>query len=248
MTREHIIDPTVTVLMETVGIHQDKIARAIRSFIAQDYDNAKLLVLNHHPSRLCIRGIPDHMKWRIEVLQVEDTFTRPIYQHMHNINQVRTDCWTILDDDDWIEPDHLSQLVEHWNTSADRNEFPLQVCGRNYLLHYEDGIKPLAFRGWHMSLFERLNEAEVHWSFKRFPQDKILGDDTWIAWNTYFDKREFEGKPTYHWDRIGPQHISSHETNRGETPKEKFDIALNYWRIKMEARASELKPVDLETE
>lgn len=246
MTREHIIDPTVTVIMETIGCHQDKIARAIRSFITQDYARSKLLILNHHPSPLRILGIPESMFWRIEIMNVEDVFTRLVYQHMNNIKQVRTDCWTSLDDDDWLEPDHLSQMVTAWNRCTDRKDSPLQVCGLNHITHYQDGERPLVFKGWHVSLFERLTPAEVDWCFKLFPPDVQLGDDTWISSNSYFDHRSYHGKPTYHWDRIGSCHLSNHETNRGETPKEQFEIELNFWRIKMEARASELKPVDLE--
>jgi len=176
---------------------------------------------------------------------VDDVFLRRVDQTMNNIKQVHTDCWTTLDDDDWLEPDHLSELVRFWNLCTDRTGAPLQVCGLNHIAHYDDGQKTLSFKGWHVSLFERLHPSEVDWCFKLFPQESIIGDDMWIAWNTHYDKRAFQGKPTYHWDRIGTCHLSHHETNRGETPKERFDIALNYWRIKLEARAGELRPVDL---
>ena len=246
MKRNHIIDPSITVIMETIGCHQDKIARAINSFIAQDYDNAKLLILNHHPSRLVLQNVRENMRWRIEAINIDDVFTRPVDQHMNNLRHVRTDCWTILDDDDWMESGHLSQLVTHWNASANRTNAPLQVCGQNYLAHYADDYgTQMNFKGWAVSLFERLTDEEIAWCFKLFPADMIIGDDTWIAWNSYYDKRLFNGIPTYHWDRVGTCHLSSHETNRNETPREKFEIALNYWRIKLEARSAELNPVNI---
>ena len=244
MIREHTINPTITVLMETVGFHEDKIVRAIRSFIEQDYAKSKLLILNHHPSPLKLLNVPEDMFWRIEVVNIEDVFVRPVDQHENAICQIRTDCWTVLDDDDWLDTDHLSQLVHHWNAIDKRSDAPLQVCGQNHTAHYENEVKILSFKGEHVSLFERLTPDEVRWCFSRFPKEMIIGYDMWFAWNSYFDKRLFDGKPTYHWDRIG-RHHSNHETNRSETAKEKFEIAANHWRIKLEARASELKPVNL---
>ncbi len=245
MPRTHIINPTVTVIMDTVGGHPDKIAGAIRSFLAQDYPFCKLVIFNRHPSPLIVHGIPDDWRMRVEIVNQEDTYTRLVYQYIWNLQNVRTDCWTILDDDDTIEPGHISQLVAHWNRCTDRNDSPLQVCGRNYTVHYEDRIVPLSFRGWGVSLFERLTPDEVTLCFKNFPPDVIIGPDTWIAWNTYFDKREFEGAPSYHWDRTGLRHLSAHETNRGETPRERFAMTANYWRIKLAARDSVLEPVQL---
>ena len=245
MTREHTTNPTITVQMETVGIHQDTIARAIRSFIAQDYAKSKLLILNHHPSPLRILGIPESMFWRIEVMNVEDVFLRPVHQGINNLKQIRTDCWAGLDDDDWLEPNHLSQLVDLWNSCTDRTQSPLRVCSLNRITHYADRVEEQSFPGWTTGLFERLTPSEVDLVYSRFPPDLYNGRDTWIASNTYYDKRDFDVPATYHWDRTGTNHMSHHETNRGETPKKAFDLALNYWRMKLEARASELKPVDL---
>lgn len=240
--RTHKLNPTVTVIMETVGSNQDKIVRAINSFLAQTYGRAKLLIINYHPQRLQLAGVPATA--RIEVLNAEDVFLRHVYQHMHNLKQVDTDAWTVLDDDDWINPDHISRMVEQWNAATNRTAAPLQVCGQEYWVHYADGVKPLRFQGWAVSLFERLTPQEVDWCFKAFPPDNVLGSDTWIAGNAYWDCRLYDGMPTYHWDRIG-RHVSNHETNRGRTPSEKFQQALNYWKLKIAARESELKPVIL---
>ena len=239
--RTHIVNPTITVIMDTVG--RESIATAIRSFIAQDYPFARLLIVNRHPSPLKVSGIPDSHRMRIEVVNQEDTFTRPVYQHIWNLKNIRTDCWTILDDDDWIDANHLSQLVAHWNTCTERTDAPLQVCGRNYKVHYDDKVVDLAFRGWAVSLFETLTPAEVDWVYKLFPAETLISSDTWIAWNSFYDKREFEAVPTYHWERRGQNHISQHETNRGDTEADRFKIALNYWRIKLDARSKPLLPV-----
>ena len=244
--RTHKINPTVTVIMETVGSHQAKIARAINSFIAQEYRKARLLILNYHPSPLKLKsfmGIPQDVS--IDVMNCEDHYVRHVYQHIHNLKQVNTDCWTILDDDDWIEPDHIAQLVMCWNEATDRTGDPLQVCGQNYLVHYENEVKNLAFKGWAVSLFERLTPDEVDWCFKLFTPDVNVGSDTWIASNSYFDKRLFDGRPTYHWDRIGNDHISQHENKRGDTDAARFEQTMRFWRLKMAARASELQPVVL---
>jgi len=243
--RAHIINPTATVIMETVGSHPDKIARAIRSFCAQNYPFCKLVIFNRHPSPLIVRGIPESLLSRVEIINEEDVYLRLVYQCMANLKAVKTDSWTVLDDDDEIDPCHISQLVAHWNKCTDRTASPLQVCGMNYLLHYETETKPLRFKGWHVSLFERLTPAEVDLCFSLFPKDAINGRDMWIAGNTYFDRREFDGKPTYHWDRKGENHVSRHETNRGATDRERFAIAENYWRLKIAARDSVLQPVDL---
>jgi hypothetical protein len=150
-----------------------------------------------------------------------------------------------MDDDDWMEPDHITQLVEFWNAQENRTDAPLQVCGQNYLLHYSDCIKEMKFWGWHVSLFERLTPNEIDFCFKLFPQDFVIGCDMWIAYNTHFDKRSFDGKFTYHWDRVGSGHVSNHETNRGETQEKRFAQLLNFWTIKIAARATELQPVVL---
>lgn len=245
MPRRHIHNPTITVIMDTIGGRQDRIAGAIRSFIAQDYPFARLLIINRHPAPLVIHGIPDSHRLRIEVVHEDDTHLRPVYQHIANLKMVRTDCWTILDDDDTLDPGHLTQLAEKWNACTDRTDAPLQVCGLNYTVHYADRTENLRFRGWAVSLFERLTPAEVDLCFRLFPPDIVLGSDTWIAWNTYFDKREFEGKPTYHWDRTGDTHVSQHETNPGDTPERRFASAARYWRIKLDARAKVMPPVQL---
>jgi hypothetical protein len=95
-------------------------------------------------------------------------------------------------------------------------------------------------------LFERLTPTEVDYVFKLFPADLMRGSDSWIAYNSYFDKREFDpGQPTYHWERRGGNHISAHETVKADTPQGVFWYSMNFWRIKLEARASELRPVIL---
>ena len=242
--RTHIINPTVTVIMETIG--RDTIARAIRSFIGQDYPWARLLIINRHPQPLQLLSIPDSHRLRIEVVNDEDIYTRPVYQHMVNMKMVRTDCWTILDDDDWIDPQHITQMVAAWNRVNERNELPLQVCGQHYIAHYEDGVtKELTCCGWAVSLFERLTPAEVDWCYKNFPADMVLASDAWIASNSYFDKRKFQGTYSYHWNRIGPDHVSKHETCRHDTPTGNMESHLNFWRIKLAARSKPLEPVEL---
>lgn len=243
--RTHIINPTVTMVMNTIGGRQDKIARAIKSFIAQDYPFAKLLILNRHPEPLRVVNVPDTMKLRIEVVNQDDTFLRLLHQDIWNLKNIRTDCWTVFDDDDWIEPNHLTQLVKEWNKHIQRTDAPLQVCGLTHLAHYSGRTEVMKFRGWTVSLFETLTPAEVDWCFKLFPADELIGIDRWISWNSYFDKKEFEMVQSYHWDRTGADHISQHETNRGLTDKERFEVVLNYWRVKDIARKTKLNPVIL---
>ena len=228
--------------MDTVGGHQDRIEAAIKSFAGQTYKQAILLIVNTHPDRLVIHNKPSN----VIIHNVEDTFTRPLYQHMHNLKHVVTDCWTILDDDDWIAPNHLQQLVDLWNKQGNRTKAPLQVCIPHINAEYEDGVKPLDTKGWMCSLFERLNPAEVDYVFKLFPPEQICGDDSWIATNTYYDKRYSKGERTYNWDRTGASHISQHETlDEGKGDEHKFALALNFWKIKIEARASILKEITL---
>jgi hypothetical protein len=243
MSRRHTLNPTVTVIMETVGFRPEKMARAVRSFLAQEYDRAKLLILNYHPMPLRLVGVPAGA--RIEVMNERDVYLRHVYQHMHNLKQVDTDCWTILDDDDWIGPGHLSQLVGEWNKATDRGQAPLQVCGQNYAVHYDDGMKPLRFKGWAVSLFERLTPAEVDYVFKLFPADLAMGSDTWVAWNSYFDKRLFDGAATYHWDRQGMVHASAHEKRTGDEAADRFADALRWWGMKIAARERKMETVDL---
>jgi len=245
MPRSHTVNPTITVVMDTVGRKPERMAGAIRSFLAQDYPLAKLVIFNRHPDPLILRGIPENRRMSIEVVNCEDVFMRPVDQHIWNLKQIHTDCWTILDDDDTIDPNHLSQLVEMWNKSAKRSDSPLQVCNPHYLAHYEDRTVNLRVRGWGVSLFERLTPGEVDWCYSQFPKDTFLGSDGWIAWNSYYDKREIEGVTTYHWDRTGKDHVSLHETNPGQTERDRFAVAANYWRIKLAARAKPLLPVDL---
>jgi hypothetical protein len=248
MSRRHVVDPSVTVIMQTVGINQDKIGRAIGSFCRQTYQGARLLIMNYHPQSFRLEGLPGEMRWRIDIVDAEDVFQRPVEQYIFNLKQVRTDCWTVLDDDDWIESNHIERLVSVWNSCSDRTDSPLRVCVPNYLAHYDEGPRTLRSEGWASSLFERLSHAEVDLCFKLFPAGNVCGSDMWIAGNSYWDRRVFEGPPTYNWDRTGRNHVSSHETNRGQTPRDNFKLALNYWRIKLEARASELKPVVVDTD
>jgi len=243
--RKHVINPTVTVIMDTVGGHQDQIGDTIKSFLAQDYPFCRLLIFNRHPSPLIIKGLSDEARMRIEIINEQDTYLRPVYQHMANMKAIRTDCWTILDDDDLLEPDHISQLVGFWNTCVDRTADPLSISSMNYMVHYEDSTHPMHFRGWAVTLFERLKPDEVDLCFKLFPPDIMCGSDTWIAGCSYFDRRDFNGKPTYHWDRKGNSHVSQHETNRGDTPVGVFAIIENYWRIKIASRGMTLNPVIL---
>ena len=167
--RKHVINPEITVLMQHIGANQDRSAMAIRSFLDQDYKKAKLVIMNVHPEPLRIKNIPQDAK--IEIHNVNDVFTRPAQQVFHIVTLCDTDCWTSLDDDDWIEADHLSQLVEYWNECSDRSEKPLQVCSLPVTAHYESGPKVIEYKGWHQSLFERLSGEEVQLVSKNFPKE-----------------------------------------------------------------------------
>jgi len=241
--RKHIKNPTVTIIMETIG--RKTIAHAIRSFIEQDYPWARLLIINRHPTPLLLLNVPESHRLRIEVVNEEDIYVRPVYQHIANLKMVRTDCWTILDDDDWIDPHHITQMVDAWNNVNERNDSPLQVCGQNYTAHYEDGTTLIKCNGWAVSLFERLTPAELDYIYKLFPPDMLVASDSWISTNSYFDIRIYPGTPSYHWDRIGEDHISRHETCNYDTPAGKMESHLNFWRIKLDARAKPLLPVEL---
>lgn len=243
MNRAHVLNPTVTVIMHTVGIHQGAIGAAIASFCRQEYRRAVLLVFNTHPSPLRIMNAPQDAS--IIIVNTKDVFTRPVMQYAAAMKLVRTKAWTILDDDDWIEPDHLGLLVEQWNQATDRTASPLQVCGQNSIAHYDDKNVLKTCVGWCTSLFERLSPDEVDLCYRRFPSDHIIGADRWISGNSYYDRRLFSGKPTYHWDRRGSAHVSNHESRQAHTPENKFWYAMNYWRIKIAAHASELEPVFL---
>ena len=241
--RTHKKDPSITVIMETLGSRPEKIVRAIKSEMAQTYKNRKLLIINYHPQRMQICG---NVPVGLEIINADDVFLRHVDQHKNNLNKVDTDCWTIVDDDDYIDPNHLQDMVDIWNNVSDRTDAPLQVCGQNTMAHYDNSVtKKLSFKGWGVSLFERLTDKELEHVYKLFPANNILGDDSWIAWNTYFDKRLYDGKYSYHWDRSGTDHLSAHESNRGETEKQKFEQALNFWQMKIRARARNLEPVIL---
>lgn len=238
--RTHVKNPSVTVIMETVGGHQDRIETAIRSFMAQTYRNAWLLIVNSHPERLVLKDAPGN----VIVHNCRDVFRRPVELHAYSVALVVTDCWTILDDDDRIAPTHLQQLVDFWNLVAPRTEKPLQVCNPHAWACYADGPRPLEYKGWWNSLFERLTPAEVEYCWRLFPKDRICGSDTWIASNSYYDQRLFDGERTYYWDRTGGRHISSHETCvESAGPAAAFEVAARYWRQKLAAHAAPLRPV-----
>jgi len=241
-TRTHVVDPSVTVIMETVGGNHDKITKAIKSVIAQSYKKTKLLIINYHPMRLQVCGV---VPPGIEIINAEDVFCRRVDQHISNLKYVDTDCFTICDDDDWLDKDHVADMVSFWNTCSNRSDKPLQVCGSNYVLHYEDRTEKHSFQGWAVSLFERIAPREVDLVYKNFPVDLVNGSDTWLAGNTYFDRRMFEGNHTYHWDRIGNSHLSMHETNRGKTKSDIFKQCLRHWEVKIAARSKVLEPIVL---
>ena len=241
--RKTKLNPRITVLMETCGMHPATICRAITSFCRQTYRNAKLLIINMHPTPFDLSNVPDGID--IEVLNIEDTFVRPVFMHANSIGLCKTDCWTILDDDDWYERDHLEQLVTYWNTCVDRSTGPLQVCSRKYISHYEGYEKEISFQGWGVSLFEKLSPDELEWCFKLFPRDMVKGADTWIAQNQYYSTRLFDGRPTYHWDRTGARHLSWHEIRRDNGASTNFWYHMNYWRNKIFAFSTELEPVIL---
>ena len=241
--RIHKKDPTITVIMETIGSRPDKIVRAIKSVMAQTYKNKKLLVMNYHPQRMQICG---NVPVGIEIINGDDVFLRHVDQHKNNLKKVDTDCWTIVDDDDWIDPNHLQDMVDVWNGITDRTDAPLQVCGQNYKVHYENHTETLSFKGWACSLFEKLTSKEIDYCYALFPITNVIGDDSWIAWNSFYDKRLYEGKYSYNWDRCGADHLSNWKDNMGDTEKDRFEQALNFWSIKINARAKNLEPIILD--
>jgi len=241
--RTHIKDPSITVIMSTVGGHQDRITAAIKSFTNQTYKNATLLIVNLHPDRLVIHNKPQN----IIVHELQDTFTRPVYQIAYILKHIVTDCWTILDDDDIVEPDHLEQLVSLWNVQENRTQAPLVVSIPHSTMVYDDHTEPLDFPAWWMSLFERVTTEEVDHIFKSFPTDIICGEDRWLVTNTYFDKRESDGKRTYNWFRGSGSHISNHEKikDRGSEVGN-FVTTMNYWANKLNARNMPLREITLQ--
>jgi hypothetical protein len=239
--RVHRLNPTVTMIMHTSGMHQGSIGRAVGSFCRQTYEKARLLIVNTHPEALRVEGLPP--KAAVALLNMADRFRRPVEQDVFGLGLVATDCWAILDDDDWIEPDHLAGLVTQWNACTDRTAAPLQVCGQNVTAHYADGPRRLRFEGWCSSLFERLSAAEIDWCYKRFPQGRITGSDSWIASNSYYDRRLFEGAASYHWERRGTEHVSHYEARNEDDPDDAYWYAANYWRMKLAAHGRPLAPV-----
>lgn len=240
--RPHPINPSVTLIMQTVGCHQDRITAAIRSALAQTYP-VTLLIVNTHPDRLVIHNAPPS----VLVHNIPDVFKRPVEQHVYSQKKVVTDCWSILDDDDTIDSGHVAQLVEAWNSVRDlsRTDAPLRVSVPRVKAVYAARTVTMDIAGWMTCLFETLTPDEVDYLYKLFPADAIVGDDSWISSNTYWDKRDFPGVATYNWDRTGSRHISAHETNAGRTAEEKYRYALNYWKIKIAARAEKLQAVTL---
>jgi len=240
--RTHVTNPSITAIMHTVGGHQDKIVRAIQSFREQTYQNTILFVVNSHPDRLIIHGKPPN----VVVHNTRDVFTKPLQLYAYSLKRIITDCWTILDDDDWISPKHIEQLVGVWNDAESRSSKPLQVCVPHAFGVYDDGVKPLDFQGWCNSLFERVTPEEVDYIYARFPADRICGLDTWIANNSYFDQRKSTGNRTYHWDRTGPNHVSSHETlHESHGERARFEIAKRYWKYKLWAHEQPLAEITL---
>jgi len=241
---KRIENPSITVIMSSVGCHQDEIGRAIRSFLNQTYRNALLLIINWHPQRLVLRGVSDDDRQRIIIHEVDDFCVRPLEFIKYGLKKVCTDTWTVLDDDDWLEPNHLEQLVGCWNSVSDLGDKPLRVCVPHFIAHYEDGEENIDFNGWTSSLFATLSAEEVDLIYKNFPSNLICGSDTWIVSNSYWDKRDFHLPPTFHWTRIGSKHISAHESRPREGTKQgRFLASLNFWRIKLDAINSELEEV-----
>lgn len=156
--------PEITVVICTYGGHKEKTEEAIQSYIKQTYKHKKLLILNTHKDPIKLKEEFSD----ISVIELpEKKFKTLGEKHEYLINQVDTDYWTVLDDDDIILPWHLetlaSALVHNRDTYTKKsNKRPL-LSGHNRKIISVDNeysyIK--GGSGWTCRVFEKLTPEKV---------------------------------------------------------------------------------------
>jgi len=186
--------PAITVLLNTFGRSAEMLGEAIESFNRQDYPNKRLLII-------CTRPDPPAIELEepgnIKIIFVED-FDSYVDQVRYGIQQIETEFFCPVDDDDIFLQYHVSQLYRRY--IAEGEDGP-GVVGDKYFKTVGDLIAKKDFkRMWWNGLY------------RTKPALKRLGDPDMNGW----DKRFLVGvkklrniRPSYIFRRnIGLIHVS----------------------------------------
>lgn len=153
--------PNVTVITNTFRRNDKRLGEAIKSFLDQDYEDAKLLIHNTHPSHIKI----SHP--RIEVFNNDKVFKRLPERLAYTIDLVKTKYWCVLDDDDILMPWHLSMLLGNWREGYITGHY-------NSILSRNNSIKKIRDNGWCCFLYTQRSFIERE---KKFGALKNCGFD-----------------------------------------------------------------------
>lgn len=217
---EEFNQPEVTFIMGTFQRNPEQMERAVNSFLSNDYKNKKLLITNSNPKRLWLFGF--HPNVQVVDIPASDR----VQEVKEALKYVETDFVSVIDDDDEVMPNHVSQLV----TALKDHKFK-NIINMNFIEHDTKTGK------------EKYHKKRMWWNGIYRTKDLKafdIGDDM-----EGFDKRimaamnpiELDLPSTYIWKRNAVIHTSKYKHN---THEEKL-ARIN----KARANIKEIRPVTL---
>ncbi len=108
-------NPAITCIMNTFQRDRATLEIAVNSFLNNDYENKKLLIVNSNPKPLWINGYHPC----IEVVNIAPS--DHITEFKQALNYVKTSHVSILDDDDRVSINHVGQIAEALKANKFKN-------------------------------------------------------------------------------------------------------------------------------
>lgn len=181
--RKSTDNAAITVLMRTWGRSQELIDRAVKSYIDQDYENKRLLIVDQ--SRTGYRCPYNDLS--IDIVRCPGTnYFEQLYL---GYDSIQTDLWTVLDDDDYIEPNHLSQLYKYYQKEGKA------VINKRYYRHTDGRVKTVVWLNpiWTLGLYDKRTLPDI----RHIVNNNLQANDKKIA--IMNDPTIIKMQPTYHY-------------------------------------------------
>ena len=196
---------SVNYIIRTGGDNPEKLFRAIKSIIDQSHKNIKISFVTHKNISKLRPKIEKILKnKRIHYSFIEQYNSSRSSAIIAGMKAVNTDYFGLLDDDDYLAPNHVESLLETINRHSNkdfRGIIRLAYSGSYYdTVEHQRNEKP----EWIMNDYNQLSDtSRVIEHFRFYTPDKIsnhnwyLMSNSWLAHSSLIDEEMLEEPGTH---------------------------------------------------
>lgn len=193
----------VTIVCCTYGRHKNLTEEMFESFLRQDYENKKLVVINTHPDP--IEFETDYPN--IQIVNEPDRFSNLREKMMFSFSFIDTELWGNFDDDDIFLPWHISSLVKAWEVAKEPGK-RMAVYHQNMIYSEENKIKSVTqWDMWPCYLYEKPDRAFLEFAASVPIPSSDNAIKNWNGWTKVQIKYPSLPSFVYRWG-TGSRHLS----------------------------------------